>query len=136
MGGGVAGASKQRTSRSDGPILDVDAEFPPMRSYEPRTKLPSIRSVVGMVKYHTGKGGAGNSTDMAVREVAKQIYAKWYHDTVACKSITTIIREVEKHRSTFVEGKKKYSLGENYHHHAIVKKFLELVSMQGMLFDV
>ena len=120
MGGGVAGSSQQRTSRSSGPLHDADVEFPPMRSYEPKSKLPTIKSVIGMLRYHTGKGGAGKSAEIAVREVAKQIYSKWYHDTVACKSLSTITREVEKLRTVFGEGKKKYSLGEKYHHHTVV----------------
>ena len=136
MGGGVAGSSKQRSTRSDGPLLDIEAEFPPMKCYEPKSKLPTVKSVVGMIRYHTGKGGAGKSADIALREVAKQIYAKWYHDTVACKSLPTITRELEKLRSIFTEGKKRYSQGVKFHNQAIVKKFLGMVSEKGKLFDV
>ena len=130
MGGGVAGSSKQRSTRSDGPLLDIEAEFPPMKCYEPKSKLPTVKSVVGMIRYHTGKGGVGKSAETALREVAKQTYAKWYHDTVACKSLPTISWSI------FTEGKKRYSEGVKFHNQAIVQKFLGMVSEKGKLFDV
>ena len=130
--GGGAG----RSSRSGGTILDADVEFPPMRTYEPKSKLPTVKSVIGMIRYHTGKGGAGNSVDIAIREVAKQVLAKWYHDTVACKSVTTIARELEKLRTIFIDGKRRYARGEKSYSEAAVKKYVDLIDMKSKLFDV
>ena len=129
-------AGSSRTGRSGGPIFEVDVEFPPMKTYEPKTKLPTIKSVIGMIRFHVGRGGAGHSTDVGVREVAKLIQAKWYHDTVACKSYPTIIREVEKLRATFMNGKRRFALGEKHQNETIVKKFMELVKVKNNLFDI
>ena len=99
----VAGVGGGRSSRSGGTIFDADVEFPPMRTYEPKSKLPTIKSIIGMLRYHIGRGGGGKSVESSVREVAKQVLAKWYHDTVACKSLSSIVREVEKLRATFID---------------------------------
>ena len=124
------------TSRSGGSILEADVTFPPMRTYEPKSKLPTIKSVIGMLRYHIGNGGAGRAADMAVREVAKQIVAKWYHETVACLSISTISREVEKLRHIFIDGKRRYSLGDKSQNEKVVKQYKELYDKKGDLFDV
>ena len=133
----MPGLASGRASRSGGKIYDADVEFPPMKIYEPKSKLPTIRSVIGMLRYHVGKGGAGKSVDIAVREVAKQVMAKWYHDTVCCKSLSTITREVEKLRSTFVNGKRRFTArGEKSLNEAVVKKYLELFDIKSSLFDI
>ena len=55
-----------------------------------------------MLRYHLERQGKGTVTNaMAVREVAKQVYAKYFHDTVFCVSVSTIQRSVEKLRKTF-----------------------------------
>ena len=111
-------ASGGRTSRSGGTILDADVTFPPMRTYETETKLPSIKSVLCMLR----KGGSGNCGDFASRGVAKQVSAKWYHDTVACESLSTITREEEKLRNRFVNGNRRYLLGEKYQNEKVLKE--------------
>ena len=59
-----------------------------------------------MLRYHLERQGKGTvSNAMAVREVAKQVYAKYFHDTVFCVSVSTIQRRVEKLRKTFSVGR-------------------------------
>ena len=60
-----------------------------------------------MVRYHLERQGKSTVTNaMAVREVAKQVYAKYFHDTVFCVSVvSTIQRRVEKLKKTFSVGR-------------------------------
>ena len=133
----MPGLTSGRASRSGGKIYYADVEFPAMKTYEPKSKLPTIRSVIGMLRYHVGKGGAGKSVDIAVREIAKQVMAKWYHDTVCCKSLSTITREVEKLRSTFVNGKRRFATrGDKSLNETVLKKYLELFDNKSSLFDI
>ena len=73
----------KHSTRSEGKIMDFDQDFPPCRQFQPPTKLPTVQSVIRVLRFHLGLGniaGIGKvTTDMAVREVAKQIYAKYYH---------------------------------------------------------
>ena len=39
-----------RSSRSGGTILDADVEFPPMRTYEPKSELPTFKRVICMIR--------------------------------------------------------------------------------------
>ena len=56
----MPGLASGRASRSGGKIYNADVEFPAMKIYEPKSKLPTIRSVIGMLRYHVGKGGQGS----------------------------------------------------------------------------
>ena len=59
-----------------------------------------------MLRYHLERQGKGSVTNaMAVRKVAKQVYAKYFPDTVFCVSVSTIQRRVEKLRKTFSVGR-------------------------------
>ena len=67
---------------------------------------------------------------MAVREVAKQVYAKYFHDTVFCVSVSTIERRVEKLRKTFSVGRMRY--GESGKEESKpVKEYKELFTKQN-----
>ena len=68
---------KSRT-RSGGPVLDPDMIFTPFSKFQPVEKLPTIHSVVCMVRHYLGarrEGGGvkGVTVTMAIREVAKQV---------------------------------------------------------------
>ena len=58
-----------------------------------------------MMRYHLDRKV---TTNMAVREVARQIYAKYYHDTVFCVSLSTIQRWVESLRKQLSEDRERY----------------------------
>ncbi|KAJ8397114.1 hypothetical protein AAFF_G00009680 [Aldrovandia affinis] len=62
-------------TRSKAKDFDTDKDFPPSKYLQPPTKLPTLQSVIGMIRYHLEPGNGKVTTDMAVREVAKQIYA-------------------------------------------------------------
>ena len=76
-----------------------------------------------MLKYHISDGSACNSAEKAVTEVAEQIEAKWNHDTVVCKSLSTIVRKVEEVRKTFVAGKLRYARGKLANNETLVKNY-------------
>ena len=77
--------------------FDADRDFAPSKDFQPSTKLSTIKSAIGMLRYHLEREGKGTVTNaMAVREVANQVYAKCFHDTAFCVSVSTIQRRVEK----------------------------------------
>ena len=128
-------------TRSEGHIFDFHKEFPPCKTFQPPTQLPTVRSVIGLLRHHldvtTGTGPMRGkvTTDMAICEVAKQIYAKYYHDTVHCVHTTTIARRVRDLRQKFIEGKKK--LGEKRkEEQTVAKKYKMLFETKHNLFDV
>lgn len=71
-------------TRSTGNIYNADTDFPPSKNFQPPTKLPTLQSVISMIRYHLEMGNGRVTTTMAAREVAKQVYAKYYHDCVLC----------------------------------------------------
>ena len=104
---GETSSPRTPKTRSQTKDLDPDKDFPPCKYFQPPTKLPTVQSVIGMLRYHLEMVGIGKvTTDMAVQEVAKQVYTKYYHDTVFCVSLTTIHRRVKALRKQFSEGKK------------------------------
>ena len=128
-------------TRSEGQIFDFDKEFPPCKTFQPPTQLPTVRSVIGLLRYHlevnnvTGPMRGKVSTEKAIREVAKQIYAKYYHDTVYCVHTTTIARRIKELKHKFTEGKKR--LGENSKvERTIVKEYKMLYETKNNLFEV
>ena len=99
-------------NRSGGPVLDPDINFPPMSHYVPKSQLPTNGCVISMVRFllNGGAGGCGVwSLQMCLREVAKQVYAKYYHDTVYCFSVSTIERRLKELMETFNGGRKRLS---------------------------
>ena len=82
---------KKKTRAQSGGI-DPDINFPPLDQFSYPTKLPTVGDVIGLLCHFTRSGGhqVTNSHQAATREVAKQIYMKWYHDTVYCQSLRTV----------------------------------------------
>ena len=77
MTSGEAGSSGCKT-RSRDKAFDADRDCVPFKDFQPSTKLPTIKSVIGMLRYHLERQGKGTVTNaMTVREVAKQVYAKY-----------------------------------------------------------
>ena len=44
-----------KTRHSSGPVLDADVVFPSMENFLHKAKLPSIKSVIGVIRYLTNK---------------------------------------------------------------------------------
>ena len=80
------------STRSSGPVLDPDFVFPAVSKLS--TQLPDIGSVIGMVRHHMRAGFGVRSEVDVIREVAKQVYSKWWHDTIYCISLEGIIHRI------------------------------------------
>ena len=80
-------AAKPKTRKSSGKVLDPDIVFPSMESFSHKGKLPTIKSVIGVLRYMTMKKVEHRQ---AVTEVVKLVYSKWYHDTVFCITLRSM----------------------------------------------
>ena len=135
-GGGAA------STRSSATLFDFDTEFPPLKQFSPPDKLPDYMNVVGMLRsLLEGKGqGRGVTVDLAVREVAKQIVAKWFHDNVYHKSLDSIVKMIRKVHSTYREGNRR-RLDERFESEAhnkgiapILSELYDLGTKAGQIF--
>ena len=77
------GASSQRkkSRRQSGEIIWDSDHFPACSKFQPPTKLPTIKSVVGRVRFLTMGGKHQMQRNTAVKQVALEIECKYYHDT-------------------------------------------------------
>ena len=78
--------------RSHGQLLDPDVNFPKIATFNEPTKLPTYKSVIGVLRFLTENKHSHSSS---VYEVSKRIFAKWYHDTVYCVQWRTLQRSVD-----------------------------------------
>ena len=122
-------------TRSEGQIFDFDKEFPSYNTFQPPKKLPTFQSVIGLLKYHLEMGSGVVTTNMAVNEVAKQVYSKYYHDTVYCLSVRSITRKIEALWKLINEGKKR-SKEKGRQDTSVVKDYKKLFDTKHDLFDV
>jgi len=91
-----ASAQQQRSNRSSGQVLDPNEVFPPREKYHPPSQLATNGSVISMIRFLLEMKGKGVVTEsQAISEVSKQIYAKYYHDTVYFLPESTIQRRVQ-----------------------------------------
>ena len=97
-----------KTRHSSGPVLDADVVFPSMEKFLHKAKLPSIKSVIGVLRYLTNKKV---KHDAAVREVTKLVYSKWYHDTVYCINMRAMERKLSDLWKDFREGRRRVAEG-------------------------
>ena len=118
--------------RSDGPILDPNIVFPPLQRFHQPNKLPTKRSVISVLRFLTEDKWTHSD---AIAEVAKQVYAKWYHDTVYCVTIRSVRRKVKTMWEIFWEGKRRISEVTKKEHKAM-KDYSKLVSEAEEMFDI
>ena len=97
------------STRSNGPVLNPDLVF--VEYQKPTTQLPDIACVIGMVKFHLREGMGIRSEKSVMREVSKQVYSKWWHDTVYCISLEGIVKKVTKLWTEYKEGVKRLRAG-------------------------
>lgn len=122
-----------KTRKQSGGI-DPAVVFPVLPKFVPSSQLPTIKSVIGVLQNLTVGGLSGFfqiSHKEAVREVAKLVYAKWYHDTVYTIPLYAIVRKMEKMWDTFREGKKRYARGGK-----AVEEYNKIVEEADNLFDI
>ena len=129
-----ASSERKKSRRLSGePALHED-HFPPLTQFNPPDKLPSMASVIGRLRNLSGGGRSNMSSHKAVLEVAKEVEAKYFHDTIYCKSFTTITKRIEEMWTNFQEGKKFAKAGRV--HLTKAKAYIELIKKKDMLFDV
>ena len=117
--------------RSSGPLLDPSIVFPPLEKFGDPFKLPTIKDVIGVLRHLTENK---SPHQLAVTEVAKRVYAKWYHDSIYCFPEWTIKRKIENLWSTFRDGKKRHLAGRSMG--KAIDNYKILVADANKLFDV
>ena len=101
----------QRGTRSSGPVLDPDLVF--TECQRPTTQLPDIKTVIGMIKFWMRDGTGVVSDGAVIREVSKLIYTKWWHDTVYCIHLNTVVYRVTNLWKDIKEGVKRMKAGRD-----------------------
>ena len=114
--------------------IDPAVVFPSMPQFMPSSQLPTNKSILGVLLHMTSGGAAQTKHSDAVREVSKLTYAKWYHDTVFCISLSSVVRRVDEMWQTFREGRRRY--GEGRVDGKAMEKYKELVNNVNKLFDI
>ena len=122
------------STRHSGEVLDADIVLPMMDKFSHRGKLPTIKSVIGVLRSMTGEGKKQVAHAIAVKEVVKLVYSKWYHDTVCCISMRSMERKLSELWKDFREGKKR--LGGGRENCKAVDKYKNLVEAKDKLWDV
>ena len=114
--------------------IEPDVVFPAIPKFLPSSQLPTLKSVIGVLRHLTSGGKSNVKHDDAVKEVTKQVYAKWFHDTVYCISFRGIEKKVTKLWKTFKEGKKR--LNENNGVGKAVEEYKVIAAQADHLFDI
>ena len=125
-------AAKPKTRNLSGQVLDPDIVFPMMESFSHKGKLPTIKSVIGVLRNMTMQRVEHKQ---AVTEVVKLVFSKWYHDTVFCITFRSMERKLSDMWKDFREGKKRVATGGGENLKA-VSKYKELVNNADKLWDV
>ena len=97
-------------TRANSGSIEPEVLFPSVPNFVPSLQLPTVRSVIGVMRHLTA---AKVAHDKAVREVSKLLSAKWFHDTVYCIPVNGIKRTLENVWMTFREGRKRLSAGRS-----------------------
>ena len=122
-----------RKTRTAGPVLDPEIVFP--ECPRPTTKLPDVATVIGMVRYLMNHTKDGLKSEVAVmREVSKQVYSKWWHDTVYCITLEAIIKKLALLYQQVKEGWKRVRAGRENSPPAL--KYKDIVDTRYLLFDI
>ena len=125
---------RKRSRRQSGePVWEAD-HFPANAKFQPPTKLPTFKSVIGRVRYLTQGGKHQMKRDQAIKQVALEVESKYYHDTVYCVPLRTIERNLEKLMQTYRNGKARLLEGREVY--KVIKEYKELIVEKDKLFDV
>ena len=126
--------SSKKCTRSDGPIMDADLVFP--ECPKPTTQLPDIACVIGMVKFNlrVKVGAVVKSEKEVIREVAKLVYSKWWHDTVYCLTVEGIVWRITELYKQYKEGWKRLRAGRETS--AAAMQYTQIVETRFHLFDI
>ena len=119
--------------------MDLEIAFPKLKNYLPSTMLPTTESVVGMLRYYSDKNMVGKKTRSdAVAEVAKKIYAKWYHDNIPCISPGSLRTKLGKLLDLVQEGHHRYQeqVKQGRGERKVVTDYKDLVYNKDQLYDI
>ena len=121
-----------KNTRASGPLLDPVVIFPEC----PRTtsQLPDIATVIGLIKYYLREGKCSKSEKDVVREVAKLVYSKWWHDTVYCITMDGIVYKMTELYKQYKDGWLRLKQGRDKS--VAAEKYKELVEKKNHLFDI
>ena len=122
-----------KTRKQSGDI-NPDVVFPLLDKFQHPTMLPTIKSVIGVLQSKTAGGKAQTSHDDAVREVAKLVFSKWFHDTVYCIALHAVVKRIRKIWEIFREGRKRFNAGRNSG--PAIDAYSDLVADADKLFDI
>ena len=86
---GVSGLKRSRRALGE---IDMDNDFPPCAIFQSSTKLHTTKSLIGMMRNLTLGRKYNMSTKYVAREVAKEVYSKYFHDSVYCHSLKPNVR--------------------------------------------
>ena len=121
-------------TRNQSGDINPDVLFPLFDKFQQPSKLPTYKSVIGVLKSLTAGGKANHSHEEAVREVAKLLYSKWFHDTVYCLAINTVQDRLRKDWEIFREGRKRFQAGRMTGKG--IDAYKELVTNMNSLYDI
>ena len=100
-----------KKTRQSGPLLDPDIDFPMIAKFSNPKKLPLYSDVIGVLRYLLESKNTNIEVNQALNEVKKNLYSKWYHDTVYCITPASILKRLQKDWAVFKEGKKRLRAG-------------------------
>ena len=115
--------------------VDPHVMFPVMSHFQPRTQLPTYKSIIGKLRHLTSGGAANMAHSAAVKEVAKLIWLKWYHDTCYCLSQPSIERRLDKLWSSFRKAREDY-VRDRFTSSNMKKYIEEIAPNVDKLFDI
>ena len=132
----VSASSGKKSRRISGEeVLDVDQNFPVLQRFQPPHQLPTKRSVIGRVRSLTLGGKKNMNYKEAVREVAKEVYCKYWHDSVFCVQFETVVQRLQQLLDIFWEGKRRLK-EKGKENSKAVKQYTDLVKHKDSLFEV
>ena len=76
--------------------INPDVIFPLLDQFVHPTMLPVYKSVIGVLQSLTAGGKAQTRHEDAVREVAKLVISKWFHDSIFCLALDTVVDRIRK----------------------------------------
>ena len=82
------------TRHTSGTLLHPYIEFPTMEKFLHKGKLPTIKSLIWVLRHLTIGGKKNVEHKTAVTKVGKLVYSKWYHDSVYYLSFRSMERKL------------------------------------------
>ena len=135
---GTSSKGERKSKRKSGEVvLDISVNFPTCEKFQPPTKLPTLKSVLGRMRFlcRAGMGARNMKVKEAANEVGKEVYSKFYHNTICCMTLYAIIYRIEKEYKIMMEENKRVGQ-KGKEGSTALKKLAEQVEKKDRLFDV